>query len=599
MGLQDLFGYNVAAGTSAETLAARRKMAQQLLEEGGSSAPIQHWLQGADRIAGAIIGGLQFRQLEDAEKTRHADAQKMLSGLLDLGGTEPGTPAPAAPPVSAAAGSRAAAGDSSLGARITAAESGGNMNARAATSSATGPNQFIDSTWLDVLKRNRPDKIAGKTREQILAMRTDPNELALNNEMRDAYSGEISQHLKSQGIAPTPGNVYLGYFLGPGDAAKVLKSNPAEPVAGIVSPASVEANPFLRTMTAGRAQRWAAGKVGEPTGPAAPGDAATEAPAAASASPAGLAAPTNTKRLLRMAVKMTGNPETAALGHQLITKALTEEGKSTDDIREYQLAIQQGYKGSFLEWQTKSKFNKSEGGKQPIPLKGPGGKETVGFYQGNARVEPATFPENYEYSPPVTNVETPTAVIQRTKGGVEIGREAKDISGAASQKAQGEVAGGARSASFAAKTMVDSALTLGAELRTHPGLDTATGASGLFDPRNYIPGTDAADFEKMRGELAAKRFMTAREGLKGAGAVTDFEGEEGGKAIGDLSRAKSKEAFLEALGRVEKMMMASYRDLLKKAALDKVSTQGDAPIEPLAPVQKWERGPDGRPRRVQ
>ena len=65
-------------------------------------------------------------------------------------------------------------------------ESAMNPNARASTSSATGLFQFIESTWLDMVRRHGADHGLGAeaaalqngadaaTRRQILALRTDP-----------------------------------------------------------------------------------------------------------------------------------------------------------------------------------------------------------------------------------------------------------------------------------------------------------------------------------------------------------------------------------------------------------------------------------------
>lgn len=104
-------------------------------------------------------------------------------------------------------------------------------------------------------------------------------------------------------------------------------------------------------------------------------------------------------------------------------------------------------------------------------------------------------------------------------------------------------------------------------LRSHPGLDAATGLSSRLDPRNYIPGSDAWNFSALNKTAKAESFMAAREGLKGAGQVTDFEGEKGEQAIANLENAQSREQYLEALDTLEEMLRASYEDLRRKSEL--------------------------------
>lgn len=58
--------------------------------------------------------------------------------------------------------------------RIIGVESGGRADAKNPKSSATGAGQFISSTWLGMMKKYRPDLMAGKSNEEVLALRNDP-----------------------------------------------------------------------------------------------------------------------------------------------------------------------------------------------------------------------------------------------------------------------------------------------------------------------------------------------------------------------------------------------------------------------------------------
>jgi len=157
---------------------------------------------------------------------------------------------------------------------IIGAESGGNPSARNPNSSATGAGQFINSTWLDTIKTARPDLAQGKSDEELLALRTDPQ---LSRQMTEAYAAQNGAILSKSGLPVTPGSTYLAHFAGPQGAVSVLNADPSTPVASIMGPAAVNANPFLQGMTAGDLRAWADRKMG--------GGQAAPAPATGGAQP--------------------------------------------------------------------------------------------------------------------------------------------------------------------------------------------------------------------------------------------------------------------------------------------------------------------------
>lgn len=156
--------------------------------------------------------------------------------------------------------------------RIISAESGGDPNARNPRSSAAGSGQFIDSTWLSMLARHRPD-ISG-SKEDLLARKLDPE---LSREMTARYAADNAAILAKAGIQATPGSTYLAHFAGPQGAVSVLSADPAAPVASVLDPGAIKANPFLRNMTAGDLRAWADKKVGGQLAPAIMGTAPPKA----------------------------------------------------------------------------------------------------------------------------------------------------------------------------------------------------------------------------------------------------------------------------------------------------------------------------------
>lgn len=85
----------------------RRRIAMALIEKGTSGAPVQHWTQGMDRIAKALIGGMEMRDMEEADKKGLAERGSSLRRMLGGEPTPEPQPVPVGPrpsPVTAGAG---------------------------------------------------------------------------------------------------------------------------------------------------------------------------------------------------------------------------------------------------------------------------------------------------------------------------------------------------------------------------------------------------------------------------------------------------------------------------------------------------------------
>lgn len=190
--------------------------------------------------------------------------------------------------------------------QIVGVESGGNPTATNPNSSATGLGQFINSTWLDVFKATRPDLAQGKSDAEILALRNNPE---LSREMTAAYAAQNGRTLTQAGHEATPGNTYLAHFAGPTGAVSVLSADPNTPVARLLKPDAIEANPFLAKMTAGDLRAWADRKMGQKTAQPAPAPASPAAPAS------GLLAP-NAGGLLQAPVFPAAQAPAAGVGQQ-------------------------------------------------------------------------------------------------------------------------------------------------------------------------------------------------------------------------------------------------------------------------------------------
>jgi hypothetical protein len=128
-------------------------------------------------------------------------------------------------------------------------------------SSATGQGQFIGSTWRNMIRKYAPDLAQDRSDDEINALRTNPNYAGLGKQMTRAYARENAGIIQGAGFDPSPGNVYLAHFAGPGGAVKILNADPNASAGSILGSAAVKANPFLANMTAGQLQGWATRKM--------------------------------------------------------------------------------------------------------------------------------------------------------------------------------------------------------------------------------------------------------------------------------------------------------------------------------------------------
>lgn len=139
-------------------------------------------------------------------------------------------------------------------------ESGLNATARAGSSSASGLYQFIESSWLAVVKKHgaehglgwAADAIGkaggrytvadGATRQAILALRNDPAAASMMaaehaSDNKDALEGTLGRNANGT-------DLYMAHFLGLGGASKFLSTMASNPQASgaALFPAAARAN---------------------------------------------------------------------------------------------------------------------------------------------------------------------------------------------------------------------------------------------------------------------------------------------------------------------------------------------------------------------
>lgn len=111
------------------------------------------------------------------------------------------------------------------------------------------------------------------------------------------------------------------------------------------------------------------------------------------------------------------------------------------------------------------------------------------------------------------------------------------------------------------------------ELTMMPGFESAVGLSSVL---YTVPGGASADFEAKLEQLQAQAFLNQFDQLRGAGAITEREGEAAKAALLALKLTMSEEAFLKELRKVKGILRKGQQ------ALESLFQDGDAKGTPPA-----------------
>jgi hypothetical protein len=148
--------------------------------------------------------------------------------------------------------------------RIIGVESLGDPNAKNKRSSATGLGQFLDETWLDMIRAHRPDLAKGRSQDEILELRRDAK---VAREITARFTQRNVEMLRKRGLPVTPGTLYLAHFAGGAGAVAILSAMENADAALVMATADatgrtnrekiVKANPFLERFTVADLRNWA------------------------------------------------------------------------------------------------------------------------------------------------------------------------------------------------------------------------------------------------------------------------------------------------------------------------------------------------------
>ena len=104
--------------------------------------------------------------------------------------------------------------------QIISVELNGDPNAKNKRSSAMGLGQFLDETWLVLIRAHRPDLAKGRSEGDILELRRDAS---VARELTTRFTERNAHVLKKRGLPVTPGTLYLAHFAGAAGAIAIFR----------------------------------------------------------------------------------------------------------------------------------------------------------------------------------------------------------------------------------------------------------------------------------------------------------------------------------------------------------------------------------------
>lgn len=263
------------------------------------------------------------------------------------------------------------------------------------------------------------------------------------------------------------------------------------------------------------------------------------------------------------------------------------DGANSASLAGYRQAKAEGFEGTYLDY--KREF---EGREANAPM-------SVQEWNVFSQLSPE---EQQQYLEMKRNV--PIETINQVPTRVMAGGAQQPLSTLASEanaagevnraRAEGTESGQARGTAVANLPVIQHTTRLALDtvekMLQHPGMGTATGLSGTLDPRNYIPGTDARNFQALKNQAQGQVFLDAFQAMKGGGTVTEIEGLKAEQAKARMDTAQSDEEFRTALNDYANALRRGLRLAEQRAGM---VTGGGFGGEDIPTTQLPNRAPPG------
>lgn len=618
-----------------EEIARDKEIAADLLLKAGNTSPVEHWTQGAARVADALSGVIKQKRAEKAGAENETYNQGILSELFK-GSSAPAAQTSASIPASGASSELAASAPAQpinmTGNEVysnfmdTVKGSVKNPYALAAIA-ATGQreSQFspgnVNRTWSDPSESGQPGTAGGimswrGPRYQALAatgdlspagqakffLQENPQLIqALNNAgsveeaqglMNKAWAfaghdrpgGETAARLAAaQGFLPTFQN--SGEVAAATPEAAIEAISPTQGGSLTDEVASFEQTPAYAAQFPGQQPNEQSAMAAQQ--PTAVQQVAQVLPAAGQTQQA---VPGMSEALLRAISDPRATPQTRAVAQALMQQQAAQQAQAAEQQQwmarqQYEQAQRQNdplYQAQVAKAQQELK-KPVDGEKfygNPIAIQTPNGIQ-YGQIGDQGGFKPINIGDGNTFAPNTRSVNTGTEMLTVGPGGEILDRQPIANREAAREKAvgaaEGETQAGLTAAAPGDFQAAQNALDLIESIRTDPYRERGTGGTSLL---NRIPGTGGYDFQQKVEQAKGGAFLTAIQQMRGLGALSNNEGGAATAAVTRMNTAATEEGFLDALNDYEKIVRQGMDRAQKRL--------GGAPAEMPAPISTGE-----------
>jgi hypothetical protein len=166
----------------------------------------------------------------------------------------------------------------------------------------------------------------------------------------------------------------------------------------------------------------------------------------------------------------------------------------------------------------------------------------------------ADIPEGVTLQPGVDKMDLGTSWGITDRSGNIISVVPKDLAGAEEQKARGGKQGDAAFDLPRVEQNAQQTLGILERMKSHPGRE---GSTGFFQGMLPSRSSDQVDFQSLVDQTKGQSFLQAFQMLKGAGQITEIEGEKATNAISRLGNQRLSDAdYLRAITDLEDVIKA-------------------------------------------
>jgi len=207
----------------------------------------------------------------------------------------------------------------------------------------------------------------------------------------------------------------------------------------------------------------------------------------------------------------------------------------------------------------------TEYGLAPVYGKDASGNTVIGQLGKNGEFHQTQLPEGFTPTPGISNIDTGTGTLTiNSKTGTPIAATPKDIAGENQQKASGTAQGQAQAALPAVEGAANQLLSSIDSLDKDPYLPQMLGP---VNSRKWNLSADSERVKSKMDQIGGQSFLQAYNTLRGAGQITEVEGQKATAAMARLNTAQNEQDYREALGELRGIVQNSVQRARQQAGV--------------------------------